>query len=89
MSVNKDLMIDRMTENLPLLRSKLGFTQEDLANKLDLSRGTIISIETRKRTMTWQTFLSLYLIFSSNSGTNILLQALEITNESFVEYLSK
>ena len=37
MSINKDELIKNMTENLPVLRAKLGITQEDLAEKIGIS----------------------------------------------------
>ena len=62
-----------MTDNLPMLRRCLDLTQEELADKIGVSRSTIISIENRKREMTWNTFLSLMLLFTKNEGTNKLL----------------
>ena len=45
MELDKNTLIDNMTENLPVLRARLNMTQEDLGEKIGLSRGTIISIE--------------------------------------------
>lgn len=38
-------------------------------------------IETKKRRMTWNTFLSLVLLFDKNEETAVLLKALEIYTE--------
>ena len=65
--LNKAMYIENMTENLPALRAKLGLTQEDAAEKIGVSRVTIAMIETRKREMTWNTFLSLVHLFSEFS----------------------
>ena len=44
----KKLLIDNMTENLPMLRKKLEITQEELANLIGVSRSTIMAIENKK-----------------------------------------
>ena len=64
MEFNKEKLIQNMTENLPMLRTRLGLTQEELADKIGVSRSTILSIENKKREMTWNTFLSLILLFT-------------------------
>lgn len=77
-SPEREVLIERMTDNLPVLRKKLRLSQEELAELIGSSRYTIVSIETRKRKMTWNTFLSLILLFDKNYETAILLRALDI-----------
>ena len=89
MAMNREKLIDNMTDNLPVLRAKLNMTQEDLANKIGLSRGTIISIENNKRTMTWSTFMSLVLLFSYNEKTNKVLEVMDIFTEDLHKYLEE
>lgn len=74
----RDVLIDKMTENLPVLRKKLKLSQEKLAAFVGSSRYTVMLIETKKRRMTWNTFLSLLLLFDKNEETAVLLRALEI-----------
>ncbi len=74
----RDILIDKMTENLPVLRKKLKLSQEALAGFIGSSRHTIMLIETKKRRMTWNTFLSLVLLFDKNEETAVLLRALDI-----------
>lgn len=76
-----------MTENLPMLRTKLGLTQEELAAKIGISRSTVVSIETKKRDMTWNTFLSLILLFTKNENTNKLLNVLEIYTDELNDFI--
>ena len=85
--LDKEKLIQRMTDNLPMLRTRLGLTQEDLANKIGLSRSTVVAIENRKREMTWNTFLSLMLLFIKNEVTNKLLTALEIYTDDFHDFI--
>ena len=77
-SPEREVLIERMTDNLPVLRKKLRLSQEELAELIGSSRYTIVSIETRKRKMTWNTFLSLILLFDKNDETAILLRAWDI-----------
>ncbi len=85
--LNKELLIANMTKNLPMLRTALGLTQEELADKIGVSRSTIISIENKKRDMTWNTFLSLVLLFIKNPNTDKLLNVLEIYTDELNEFI--
>lgn len=66
----KNLMISRLVDELPVLRTKMGVSQDELANMIGISRQTYSSLETRKRKMTWSIFLSLLLIFDYNEQTH-------------------
>jgi DNA-binding XRE family transcriptional regulator len=77
----------KMADNLPTLRAKLSLTQEALANLIGVSRSTIIMFEKKQRQMTWNTFLSLILVFSKNKDTYILLKALDIYTEELEKIL--
>ncbi len=77
----------KMAENLPTLRTKLCMTQEDLARLIGVSRSTIIYFEKQQRQMTWNTFLSLILVFSKNKETYKLLKALDIYTEELEDIL--
>lgn len=66
----KNLMISRLVDELPVLRTKMGASQDELANMIGISRQTYSSLETRKRKMTWSIFLSLLLVFDYNEQTH-------------------
>ena len=83
----KKLLVDNMTENLPMLRKKLEITQEELANLIGVSRSTIMAIENQKREMTWNMFLSLVLIFTKNKDTDMLLNVLEIYTDKLNDFI--
>lgn len=87
--INKDKLIRNMTENLHMLRTRLGLTQEELADKIGVSRSTVLAIENKKRDMTWNTFLSLVLLFTENEATNKLLDVLEIYTEEFHDFIKE
>lgn len=88
-SINKEQYVKNMTDNLPMLRAKLGLTQEETAEKIGVSRSTVISIENKKRDMTWNTFLSLVLLFSKNEATEKLLSVLDIYTDELHKYFKE
>lgn len=77
----KEVLISELTNFLPVLRAALGISQGELAEKVGISRQTYCALEIKKRQMSWNTFLSLFLFFTSNSATNQLLT----TREDFVD----
>ena len=87
MGLDKEKLIANMTKNLIMLRTCLGFTQEELANKIGLSRSTIMAIENNRSKMTWTVFLALMLLFSKHEETDKLLNVLEIYTEDFNRFI--
>jgi len=85
--IQKDELISNMTENLPTLRRKLSVSQEELANMVGVSRSTLAAIEGKKRKMSWNTFLSLILVFTKNKETDKLLNVMEIYTDKFNEFI--
>lgn len=87
MPLNRDKLIENMTENLPIFRKKLKLTQEGLAQIIGVSRSSIMQIEKKKRKMTWTTFLSLVFLFDKNQETTRLLRVLDIYTEELDELI--
>lgn len=81
------VLIANMTENLPTLRKKLDISQEELSSVLGVNRSTVAAIENHKRTMTWNMFLALLLVFIKNEETNKLLNVMEIYTDEFNEFI--
>ena len=79
--------ITKMSENLALLRTSINLTQERLAELIGLSRFTLIVIEKKQRTMTWNTFLSLVLVFRANEKSRMLMETLGIYTDELRELL--
>lgn len=65
----REELIANLIDELPVLRLKIGLSQDDLSKMLGISRQTFSSIETKKRKMSWSLFLSLILIFYHNEVT--------------------
>ena len=85
----KAVLIKNMAENLPILRKKMNVTQAELAALIGVSRNTLVYIETGKKTMTWNMFLSLILIFTKNKGTDKLLNVLEIYTDELNDFIKQ
>lgn len=84
----KSNLIEVMAENLTVFRAKLNLTQAELAEIVGISRYTLISIEKKQRKMTWNTFLSLLLVFSRNDATSALLETVGVLNEELNAFLN-
>ena len=65
---DKKMYCEALAENLPVFRAKLGVNQEDLANRIGLSRNMLACIETKKKEMSWITFVALTLLFLKNDN---------------------
>lgn len=85
----KELLIKNMTENLPTLRKRLGISQEELSEKVGVSRSTIAGIENKKRSMSWNMLLSLLLIFIKNEDTDRLLNVMGIYTDELNAFIKK
>lgn len=70
----KDELIQLLTPMLPVLRTTIGISQGEIAEYVGVSRQTYCALESGKRKMSWNTFLSLFLFFISNKETNNLLK---------------
>lgn len=71
---SKDELVCRLTEELPVLRAKIALSQEEISEIVGISRQTYSAIETKRRKMSWNTFLSLILLFDNNDKTKEILK---------------
>ena len=51
--IEREHLINILTDNLPVLRARIGSSQDDLSNIIGFSRQTYSAIETKKRNMSW------------------------------------
>lgn len=78
-SFNKDErqeMLETLVNNIPVLRSKMGITQQELADRIGITRNTLNAIENKKTPLTWVNFIAITLLFYVNDDTKPLLDAL-------------
>lgn len=81
--------IETLIKNLPILRAATSMTQAELADKVGVSRQTIVSIETRKRPMPWSLYLAIICVFKQYEETKKLLETFELFNSDFIKELKQ
>ena len=86
--IDRDKLMKALAEELPVLRAKLGISQGDLSNCIGVSRQTYSAIETKKKDMSWNTFLSLMFFFEHNEKTRKMLLDMEEFPADLQELLS-
>ena len=69
----RNTIVELLRKELPVLRAKARISQEDIAEKIGISRQTYSSIETGKREMSWTTFLALIAHFQNNESTKKMI----------------
>ena len=80
-TLNKERLLEIMTDNLPALRAKIGLSQDEVSNIIGISRQTYRAIETHERKMAWNTFMSLLFLFWYNEKTKVLVNAIGVFPE--------
>ena len=74
--LDKERLVEILTEALPPLRAKIGITQEELCSIVGISRQTYSPIETKKRKMSWNIYLSLTMFFIHNEKTAPMIDSI-------------
>lgn len=77
----KSEFYNELIEEMPVLRARLGITQEVLAMKVGSSRQTVNSVENRKKDMTWQLFMAIMAVFNHDETTRKMLSDIPGFNE--------
>lgn len=84
----KEELIEIMRNELPVLRARLGISQERVAEIIGISRQTYNAIETGKREMTWPIFLSMVAFFQNNEQTDQMLRQIDEFEEKMRRVLN-
>lgn len=82
------ILIKILTDDLPILRAKTGIFQDDILSIIGISRQTYSAIETKKRRMSWNTFLSLKLFYGYNEKTTNFVEDISAFLSSLRKTLS-
>lgn len=85
---DNEMLIEKLTDELPALRAKLGLSQGTLSSIIGISRQTYNAIETKKRRMSWNTFLSLILLYGYNEKTSTYVDAVGLFPPSLKKLLN-
>ena len=67
-------LTEALTQELVLLRAKLGISQAELSKLIGVSRQTYSAVENGYREMSWNTYLALLCFFDNNSSTRQMLR---------------
>ena len=70
----KKKLINTLTNELKVLRAKVGITQQELADRLGVSRQTYGMIENKTQDMNWSQYLALTFLFKNNEDTSKILE---------------
>ena len=84
----REELIKILTEELPVLRAKIGISQNELSNIIGVSRQTYSAIETKRRDMSWNVFLSLIFFFDHNEKTREMLVGIGAFPDSLQQMLN-
>ena len=71
---DREVLIDILTSELPVLRARLGISQEDISKCVGISRQTYSLVEGKMQKMTWVTFMALLSFFEYNPPAKDLLE---------------
>lgn len=85
----QDEYIDRMVKNLPVLRASMRITQKELAQKIGITRQSMMNIETRRRPLQWSTYLALVLVFQQSEDSRKLLESLKLFDSKIINSTSQ
>ena len=80
--MERDRLIDILTDELPVLRARLRISQDELSRRIGISRQTYSLIETKKQKMTWVTFMAFIAFFDNNAKTKKMLKDIGLTTDS-------
>ena len=87
MDAKKELCCIQLVNDLPVLRARLGVSQEEIASKIGVSRQTYNAYEAKKRPVPWSVCIAIITFFASNSKTREMMRnntyILELVDEIF------
>lgn len=81
----KENLANRLANELPALRGKLGASQEDISSAVGVSRQTYSAYENRTRSIPWSMFLALLFYFDYIPCTHYMIRQLELFPNEFDE----
>lgn len=86
--LDREELINKLTDELPVLRAKIGLSQDELSKIIGVSRQTYSAVETKKRKMSWSTFMTLVLFFEHNENTKEMLNSSGAYSDALEQLLS-
>lgn len=71
--MKKNELLMTLSAELPVLRARLGISQEVMAENIGISRQTYSGIETGTKQMSWTVFMALIAVLDMNEATSVML----------------
>ena len=84
----KQRLIRCLAKNLKSLRILCGWSQEQAASIVGVTRQTVLAVENGKRTMTWTMFLAFSFLFLENEKTRKEFMGCGAYTDKLANYLS-
>lgn len=88
LKIEQNILIDRLSNNLEVLRRMANVSQDELAKCVGISRQTYSSFERGESRINWSRYLSLIFYFDNNYATNEFLKKMGIFPDWFVKYIN-
>ena len=79
-SDDKQELCRKLASNLSTLREKAKLTQDELADRVGVSRQTISAIENEKRDVQWSNFSVLIMFFANDNEIKQIMYAMGLIN---------
>lgn len=79
--------IMKLSDNLAMLRAKAGVSQAELSEVIGVARQTYSAFECGRKTMGWNTFMSLILFFKENEKTSEIIKIIGIYTDELESYI--
>lgn len=86
--LEKKILMSELAKNIPVLRMKIGVSQEQLGSLVGISRQTLSAIETGKRELSWNVCVLLILFFNYNEETHDMIVSSGIFSKRLKDTLS-
>lgn len=80
-------LMETLTYELPVLRARLGISQQELARRVGISRQTYNSIENGNKRLNWLTFNALIAVFKSYEETERMLSKIDGFEEELLSVI--
>ena len=79
--------ITKLSDNLAMLRAKAGVSQAELAEVIGIARQTYSAFECGRKSMGWNTFMSLILFFKEKKKTSDIISMIGIYTDELENYI--
>ena len=84
----QEIYLGKMIKHLPVLRTSIRITQQELARKIGITRQSMMAIETGKRQLQWSNYLALVLVFYQYEDSKKLMENFELFDGEIIRQIT-